>query len=200
MDSLHRLTQVLVLCATVALGGCATTSRAPVEITRVPLPEADRRLAINFLRALYRTDGSNYRIVLVPDAEETERKTPLRERRAALSTRLALLRTAPSDTVQVRIESVDTPAPTSNLTIGFHRKTGRFEVLASPSISLIPDLSIDVRHWNDGTRLVCLDSYLIGDQKDEIFRLRKGEREYRFTSSSLPNCILIVPIHRWSLW
>jgi hypothetical protein len=49
------------------------------------MAEADRLFAFDFVRALYRPAGSDYRIILDPNAEQSWRFVPLRKRGADLS-------------------------------------------------------------------------------------------------------------------
>jgi len=175
---------LLIFCAAFSIIGCVTKP-TPIGSSHPPIAEADRLLAFQFLRALYRPTESRHRVIADASAEEA-RNIPLRQLRAELSSRLAILRAAPRDTLRVVIHSGDDSAHTGYLTGDFHRTNGRFDVLPISTYSASHDLSIDVRHWPDGTRLVCVSCFWIGDMQHDIFHLRKDERIYRFAISAMP--------------
>jgi hypothetical protein len=176
---------LLLLCAFCSMVACSTAPLPSKERSRPSIAESDRLLVLNFLRALYRPGASDLRIVADPNAEESWQSIPLRQRRAELKSRLATLRSAPKDVLRIVIHSGDDPKHPTWLAADFTRSSGRFEVIP---LSTYPnrDLSIDVRHWPDGTRLVCVSCAWIGDMKDDIFHRHSGERIYRFAISSLP--------------
>ena len=177
---------LLLFCAVCIIVGCSTVPLSPTDSDRPSIAEPDRLLAFHFVRALYRPGMSDHRIIADPNAEESWRSFPLRQRRAELSSRLTALRAAPRDVLGIVIHSGDDPRHPAYLTVHFNRSNGRFELIPLSTYPANPDLSIDVRHWPDGTRLVCVSCSWIGDMKDDIFHRRRHERVYRFAISSLP--------------
>ena len=180
------LVLLCAVCAVCSLVGCSTAPLSPTVSSHASITQSDRLLAFNFLRALYRPLASEYRIIIDSNAEESWRSIPLQQRRAELSTRLTALRAAPREVLRIGISSQADPAHRGYLTILFNRTNGRIQVMPGSTFPWDADLRIDVRHWPDGTRLVCLSCSWMGDMKDDIFHRRSGERIYRFAISWLP--------------
>ena len=177
---------LLLFCVVGSIVGCSTPPSPRTESSQPPITESDRLLAFNFVRALYRPASSEHRIVADPNAEESWRSVPHSRRRADLTFRLVALRAAPRDVLRIVIHSGDDPQHPGYLTVDYNRKTGHFDPIPLSPYPANADLSIDARHWPDGTRLVCVSCHWIGDMKDDIFHRLRGERIYRFAISSLP--------------
>src|SRR5689334_5844233 len=105
-SSLAHMKTLLLLCAVCNLAGCVALPKDPYE-SSPPMAEADKLVAFNFVRALYRPARSDYRIILDPNAEQSWAFVPLRTRRANLSSRLLRLRAAPKETVRIRMDADD---------------------------------------------------------------------------------------------
>ena len=181
----------IVAAAAFLLAGCSSPKSAPEQIRSTAMEPSDIKVATRFLDALYRPRHSPDRIIVDASAEESYAHIPLGVRNRELTSRLDLLR-HPPERLRLVINSGDRPEPfgSSHFIFEYDRLTGRLTSMGphitGAATSDSSNMWLDIRHWPDGTRLVCVTFWWINDQKDDIFHLRQGESKFRFAVSSIP--------------
>lgn len=180
------------LLGLIALSGCATIRDKPAQGgDRTNLLASDVELVRHFLDALYRPASTAYRVI--PDAESEEesmRHIPLAKRNRNLSDRLNQLRHAPFSVLRINTHSGDRPKPWGSgiFVFSYSTRNGEFTFVRPHEIGdASANMWVDVRHWPDGTRLVCLSLTWIDDSKNNIFHLRSGQETFRFAIASEPD-------------
>jgi hypothetical protein len=167
---------------------CLTACSSPRPA--VSLNPSDVQLAHRFLDSLFRPDKSSYNLIVDASSEEMLGHIPLTKRNRDLRARLVQLRAAPA-VIRVVLHSGDQPPPwgSSLWRYVYDRQTGGFieEGRWEPA-RRSHDLSMDIRHWQDGTRLVSLSVVWLADLNHDTFHLRRSENMFRFVISIVP-CI-----------
>lgn len=177
--------------AAVLLAGCSSPMSAPEPVRSTALESSDLKLAERFFHALYRPRHSSDRIVVDASAEDSFGHIPLVTRNRELAARLDTMRQPPRP-LRLVVHSGDRPEPygSSHFVYTYDAATGKFTALGPHSFGVdTPDSSnmwLDIRHWPDGTRLVCVSHWWINDLRDDIFHLRQGESKFRFAVASIP--------------
>ncbi len=170
--------------------GCTATSESWSRAKpKVALNQSDVELVAQFLNALYRTGHTPYRVIADVASEDWMPNLPLAKRNEELRKRLNWLRRAPQSVIKVNLHSGDRPKPWGSgiFVYSYNTATGEFESTGVYKTGkATSDLWIDVRHWSEGTRLLCLSHSWIDDFKDDIFHLREGERTFRFAIAIEP--------------
>jgi hypothetical protein len=173
------------------LVGCGTQKPAGGQIHSTAMEPSDIKIAARFLDAVYRPRHTPDKIIVDASAEESHAHTPLGIRNRELASRLEIMR-HPPEHLRLVINSGDRPTPygSSQFIFDYDRHTGRLTPLGphitGSATSESSNMWLDIRHWPNGTRLVCASLWWINDSRRDVFHLRLGESKFIFAVSTIP--------------
>jgi len=188
--SVHLHMKRFLLFSCLLLASCVSNHMPEVLRSTPALAAEDQRLALNFLHALYRPSSATHRILIDAKTESYPHGWSHARRQESLESRLKQLRRDNRDDhpLRVAIHSGDQPQPHgSGFLVGnYQPNSGRFDVIQPAWVKDRADVSMDIRHWPEGTRLISLSDVRLKDYLDDAFHLSPGSKTFRFVLSLLP--------------
>jgi hypothetical protein len=167
---------LLLVCILI---GCASPPALPVAIRA-----KDTAIALNFLKALYSPESTDYRVIVSPDTQAMSANDSPSQHRIKLGRRLADLRQIKPQVIHLWS---DDPPPIGSSTFRYlyDQESGELRSIANEEKVTDSHYRIEVRHWPDGQRLICLDRWL-QDLHGEQFRVDPDSTTIRYCAATIP--------------